>query len=37
MLVNAQPPKNVATPVSFSKLQAEYVDLRVQVGFMRDG
>lgn len=37
MIVNAQTPQDTPAPVSLTKLWREYVDTRMQAGFMRSG
>ncbi len=37
IIAESEPPKKVAEPVSLSKLWADYVKVRKQAGFMRDG
>lgn len=37
IIKDAQPPENAAAPVSLSQLWADYVKVRKQAGFMRDG
>ncbi|MDO6483089.1 site-specific integrase [Shimia thalassica] len=37
LIVEAQPPESAAAPVSLSGLWADYVEVRKQAGFLRDG
>ncbi|WP_439526379.1 DUF6538 domain-containing protein [Roseovarius mucosus] len=37
IIVNAQPPQDAAAPVSIKRLWADYVQMRMQAGSMRDG